>query len=82
MGRALIDPPAPKGYPYRLYMADYTYVLAVNRQDAMRKMNTNNVKGVKVLDLISANGHTETANILKNIGDNWVCKEGRIYYAL
>lgn len=81
MGRKMIDPPAPLGYPYRLYKTEDTFVLAMSKKEASQRMGTNNVKGVQVLDLISANGHAGANAILKDLGDNWMCKEGRIYYA-
>lgn len=81
LGRKPFDyPPAPKNYPFRLYKAADSFVLATSKQDAIYKTKATEIELVDVLDLISANGHTKTCSILKSLGPTWVCKEGKIFY--
>ena len=80
---------APNGFPLRLYVLKtpkaQKLVVASSREIAVSKIglkpnNKKKAKPVNVGELISANGHTKTAQILKTLGPNWICKEGKIFY--
>ena len=79
-GRKAIDIPCPQGYPVRLYDVDGKMVPALSK-DYARK-HGKKIKLVKFTDLVSANGHVKTNQILKQFGPRWVCKEGHIFYTV
>lgn len=70
----------PDGYPYILYQADKELFLATSASEAKKKAKI--IRVANINELISANGHSKTNHILKNIGDNWICKEGKIFFGL
>jgi len=75
----------PNGYPYRLYEINNKYIIAVSKEIAIKKTGFKGkrkfVKPVVVHDLIEANGHSKTAQILRNYGKTWICKEGKVFYS-
>lgn len=79
-GRKPIDVSCPKGYPFRLYEAGEQYIVASSKEDVKRKAKNKKIKLANVTELISANGHLKTNEILKQFGDQWVCKDGHIFY--
>lgn len=79
-GRPFIDPPCPKGYPYRLYTDDTNFILAASKKSAVDKTKNKNTKLVYINSLVSELGHAGANTTLKTYGTRWICKEGVVFY--
>ncbi len=77
----------PNGYPYVLLSVankkSTKVVVATSENQAMKIAN---IKGpariipLMVIDLIKNEGHAAANAFLKEFGDSWMCKEGRIFF--
>jgi len=57
-------------------------VLGVSEEQARKAVNfeKTKIKPTKVIDLIKTTGHQKTHKFLKKFGDQWICKEGNIFF--
>lgn len=75
----------PSGYPYLLFVNDndgnYKFFVSVSPEQASKQIyNKGSLDAVKMGDLITGFGHQSTHNFLKKFGDQWMTKEGMIFF--
>lgn len=72
----------PNGFPYLLFEANGVFVTACNESQAIRTVGPEAKRAdpVEVTHLIRDNGHQQTHDILKKFGNQWVCKNGKVFY--
>jgi hypothetical protein len=76
----------PMGYPYLLYQVtageDLRYVVGATEEQACRLANAKTAKAepASVNTMVYTIGHEKTHHLLAKFGEQWVCKEGLIYF--
>lgn len=72
----------PTGFPYVLFEVNGQYVTACNESQAISTVSPTAKRAtpVEVTHLIKEKGHQETHLFLKNFGETWICKNGKIFY--
>jgi hypothetical protein len=71
----------PTGYPYVLFRIKDEYVSACNEHQAIKlAKKTGKPVVANVVQIIESKGHAGANKLLKKFGDEWICKEGKIFY--
>ncbi len=72
--------PTPSGFPYALYNSDSVLTIGLTEHHVRQRTSAKKVQPVHVLDLIKKKGHKKTNQLLSQFGQEWMTKEGKVFF--